>query len=221
MEDNRFIITINRECGTGGHDIATQLGKMLGLKVYDRAILDSLAEKFNISVEELEAIKARNTRWWDDFCNFYRQFGGASDHIEQAKRITPKQLYHAEAKILRELAAQESCVIIGRSGFHIFKDDPAAFKIFLIAKEDKRVERMMAKYSIDQTEALRRIKEVDKTRENFTETFAGVSRYDARNYDLVLNVGNLPTEPIAAFLADLVRRRFSLKNAYPQRQIPI
>ena len=75
---NNFIITINRECGSGGGEIARLLGKKLGVKVYDRKILDRVAQQFDLSVENIERIKAQRTTWWDDFCRFYQQFGAAS-----------------------------------------------------------------------------------------------------------------------------------------------
>lgn len=211
MDDNRFIITINRECGTDGRAIALQLGQLLGVKVYDRAILAELTEKFHLTVEEIERLKAKKTYWWNDFVNFYKQFNALFDStVDEDRRVTSAEIYHAEAKILRGLAEQESCVIIGRSGFHIFRDDPHAMKILIIADQQSRVKRYAAKYGKTDEEALRIINKVDREREAYTKTFAGSSRYDARNYDLVCNVSNYQTEHVAGFLADVIRRRFRI-----------
>ena len=75
---NKIIITINRECGSRGGRIAHLLGENLGLKVYDRLMLDSIAEKFDMTVEHIERVKAQKTNWWSDFCRFYQQFGAVS-----------------------------------------------------------------------------------------------------------------------------------------------
>ena len=211
MENQKIIIAINREFGSGGGEIARKLGELLGLKVYDKAILNKLTTDFNLTVEEIENIKAKKVGWWSDFCRFYQQYGTGSmmsGTILEDREITSRQIYLAEARILSELAEQESCIIIGRSGFHVFKDNPNALKIFLIANEETRVKRIMQKYNMDEKTAEKNIQEADKSRETFTQTFAGVSRYDARNYDFVFNVSNIPTTLVAQFLADNVRKKY-------------
>ncbi len=211
MENPKIVIAINREFGSGGGEIARKLGELLGLKVYNKAILNKLTTDFNLTVEEIENIKAKKVGWWSDFCRFYQQYGTGSmmsGTILEDREITSRQIYLAEARILRELAEQESCIIIGRSGFHVFKDNPNALKIFLIANEETRVKRIMQKYNMDEKTAERNIQEADKSRETFTQTFAGVSRYDARNYDFVLNVSDIPTTLVAQFLADNVRKKY-------------
>ena len=74
---NKMIITINRECGSGGGEIARLLGKKFGFKVYGRNELEAVAKRFGITLEELDRIKAEKPNWWDEFCSFYQQFGAA------------------------------------------------------------------------------------------------------------------------------------------------
>ncbi len=211
MDTPKFIITINREYGSGGRSIALKLGELLGLKVYDKSILESMTDQYNLTSDEIERLKARKKHWWDDFCNFYRQFNSMNRRSsEEGGRLTSMQLYHAEAKILRELAEQESCIIIGRSAFHIFRHNPNAWKVLLIANDEHRIRHLTQKYGITAEEASHRMTDADEARENYTLTFAGTSRYDARLYDLVCNVSNLDPDHVANFLADLARRRFGL-----------
>ena len=210
--ENKFVIAINRECGTGGATIARKLGELLGVKVYDRRLLDTLTSRFNLTKEEIEQVKARKKPWWTDFCHFYSQFGDKGiRQLEPNNKITSMKVYQAEAQILRELVEKESCVIVGRSAFHIFRDYPRVAKIFLIANEKDRIRHICQKYNVDETEAHRIVNEVDEARETFTKTFAGTSRYDARNYDLVINVSGEQADTVAKFLANLVEMRFSRK----------
>ena len=211
MEKPKFVIAINREFGSGGREIAYKLGELLGVKVYDKAILDTLTSKFNLTVEEMQRIKETKPNWWNEFCRFYQQFGaiGESGYTPlEDRELTSQQIYLAEAQILRELAGQESCVIIGRTGFHIFRNHPYAMKIFFIADRKARVKRVMEKYALDEDAANMRIDKVDDARDNYTKTIAGVSRYDARNYDFVFNVTQFPTELVAQFLADNIRKQY-------------
>ena len=211
MENPKFIIAINREFGSGGREIAYKIGELLGVNVYDKAILDSLTSKFNLSVEEIQRIKASRPSWWDDFCRFYQQFGAVGQGgytAEEDREVTSQQIYLAEAQILRELAEKESCVIIGRSGFHVFRDHPYAMKIFFIADRKARVKRIMEKFALDEDAASMRIDKVDDARDNYTRTVTGLSRYDARNYDFVFNITQYPTDLVAQFIADNIKKKF-------------
>lgn len=211
MEKRNFVIAINREFGSGGREIACKLGDLLGINVYDKEILDKLTKQFDLTVEEIESIKSKKTGWWGDFCQYYKQFSLSREMcntVTEDREVTSKQIYYAEAQILREIAEKESCVIIGRSGFHVFKDDPSALKIFFIADLNTRVRHIMSQFALDEDAARKRIEMVDKARENYTKTFAGVSRYDARNYDFVINVSQLTTDDVAKFIADNIRKKY-------------
>ena len=207
--ENKFVIAINRECGTNGTAVAKKLGELLGVKVYDRRLLDTLTSRFNLTKEEIEQVKAKKKPWWADFCNFYNQFGDKGIRpLEPNSEVTSMKVYQAEAQILRDLVEKESCIIVGRSAFHIFRDNPSVAKIFLIANEKDRIRHICQKYNVDETKAHRIVNETDEARETFTKTFAGTSRYDARNYDLVINVSGEQADTVAKFLANLVEMRF-------------
>ena len=172
MKDNKLIITINREFGSGGREIAYKLGSLLDIKVYDKNKLEEIEQEYDIANE------------------------------------LPDDIYALQKKILLNIAANESCIIVGRTGFEIFKNHPNVVRILLIADYDARVKHVSEKHGITKIAARKRIKEIDRAREEYTKRYAGVSRYDARNYDFVLNVTNIPTYHVAAFLAQNIRMKF-------------
>ena len=208
MENPKIIITINRESGSGGGEIARLLGEKLGLKVYGRAMLQSIAEKFDMTIENMDRVKAQHTNWWSEFCRFFRQFDACSSPVASSPEVTPLTLYYAEARLLRELAEQESCIIVGRAGFHIFRDNPNALHLLIMADRDTRIARIATKQNLSPEEAAKVIDKTDKARDTFVKTVAETSRYDARNYDFVLNVTNIPTDAVAQFLADNIRKKY-------------
>lgn len=209
---SKTIITINRESGSCGREVACRLGQMLGWNVYDKTILESISEKYNLDREEILRIKSKKLNLWDDFCQFYRQFGTVGPPYQpEDKKLTSRELYYVEAEIMRNLAQQESCIIVGRSAFHVFKDDPDAIHVFIIANRDFRIKKVAERYGIDEEAAAKKIDETDKARENFTKNFAGVSRYDVHNYDIVINVSRFTSEAVAAFLAENIRRRMDME----------
>lgn len=210
MGNQKFVITINREAGSGGKEIATKLGELLGVKVYGKEILASILEKYNLTNEDAEKIKATKPGWWADFCRFYKQFGTTAAIAYDSFEVDSKQLYIEEEQILRNLASQESCIIVGRTGFHIFKDNPDAMRLLIIANPECRVKRLMDRQGVNEKGARDIMERADKARENYTKSFAGTSRYDARNYDMVLNVSGFTTDQVAQFLAENVRRKYPL-----------
>ena len=210
MGNQKFVITINREAGSGGKEIATKLGELLGVKVYGKEILASILEKYNLTNEDAEKIKATKPGWWADFCRFYKQCGTTAAIAYDSFDVDSKQLYIEEEQILRNLASQESCIIVGRTGFHIFKDNPDAMRLLIIANPECRVKRLMDRQGVNEEGARDIMERADKARENYTKSFAGTSRYDARNYDMVLNVSGFTTDQVAQFLAENVRRKYPL-----------
>ncbi len=187
--EKRFIVTIGREFGTGGRQIATELAEMLGVQLYDRQLLDTIKERYNMTQEEIDQVKAVKPSWWYESVS--------------------ADMYKDEEFLVRSLAHKESCVLLGRTGFHIFRDEPCAFKVFLRADRTYRRDKVMRRLNIDEDSAEALIDKVDEARENFTKTFSGKTRYDARNYDLVLNVTDLEPKEVARFIADCVQRKIA------------
>lgn len=205
---NNTIITINRECGSGGGSIARLLGEKLGIKVYGRTFIEKVAAEFGITMENMDQIKAQKTNWWNDICRMYQQFGAAS-YTTNRFEATPLSLYYAEARLLRELAEKESCIIVGRAGFHIFRDTPDAHHILILADRDARIRRIAEKEHLDTDEAARVVDRIDRERDTFVKNVADTSRLDAHNYSLCINVTGATPENVAAFLADSVKLKTS------------
>ena len=190
--EKRFIVTIGREFGTGGRKIATELAELLGVKLYDRQLLEPIREEHNLTQEEVDHIKAVKPSWW-------------YENVSQ-------DLYDEEEALVRELAEKESCVILGRTGFHIFREDERAFKVFLMAEKPFRRDKVARRLNINEGSADLLIDEVDRARENFTKTFSGKTRYDARNYDLVLNVAGLDPKDAAKIIAECAVRKLKIES---------
>ena len=196
--EKRFVITIGREFGTGGRKIATELAELLGVPLYDRQVLEPIREEHNLTQEEVDHIKAVKPSWW-------------YENVSQ-------DLYDEEEKLVLELAEKESCVILGRTGFHIFREDERAFKVFLMAEKPFRRDKVARRLNINEGSADLLIDEVDRARENFTLTFSGKSRYDARNYDLVLNVADLDPKDAAKIIAECAVRKLKIDGFIKELQ---
>ena len=192
--NGKFIITINRELGSGGRTIGEKLAERLNVPFYDKALIQALEKKYNLSVEEIEKLKGRNHSWWADFkramtigftaSKTYHQSG----FVDEPDLLITDEIFQAEQEILKGIAEVESCVIAGRSAFYVFRDEPNRLSILIQAPMEQRILRLMTKKGISHDEAEALIQKVDKMRENYVQKYTGTSRYDARNYDFVFSM---------------------------------
>ncbi len=184
----QFIITISRMFGTGGHEIGAELARRLGVKLIDKQVLNEVAKRMNVVEEAMERLEARNPLWRDDFTSFYRNYMSKMEYDGQEQDRTSHELFDAQAEAIRSIAAEESCVLIGRCGFHIFADHPNALKIFIHSSEDCRKKRIAEKYDLSLADAAAMVVDNDYSRELYTKTFTGKDWTDARNYDISIDV---------------------------------
>lgn len=184
----QFIITISRMFGTGGHEIGAELARRLGVKLIDKQVLNEVAKRMNVVEEAMERLEARNPLWRDDFTSFYRNYMSKMEYDGQEQDRTSHELFDAQADAIRSIAAEESCVLIGRCGFHIFADHPNALKIFIHSSEDCRKKRIAEKYDLSLADAAAMVVDNDYSRELYTKTFTGKDWSDARNYDISIDV---------------------------------
>ena len=186
--EEQFIITISRMFGTGGHEIGAELARRLGVKLIDKQVLNEVAKRMHVVEEAMEKIEARNPLWRDDFTSFYRTYMSKAEYNGLEHDRTSHELFEAQAEAIRSIAAQESCVLIGRCGFHIFAEHPNALKIFIHSSEDCRKRRIAEKYDLSMSDAAAMVVDNDYSRELYTKTFTGKDWTDARNYDISIDV---------------------------------
>ena len=198
-KNEKFVITINRELGSGGRTVGRILAEKLGVPYYDKALTKALEEKFDLSHTEIEKLKGNNRSWWEEIKRVLALGEGAANSSEyydeeNNRYITSEAVLKAEREILQNIASEESCVIAGRSAFFAMNDNPNHMSILIQASIEHRVQRVMAKQGLSEKEAKKVIKEVDETREEYMKNNAHTSRYDTRNYDLVIKMDGSKTE---------------------------
>ncbi|MBR5706294.1 MAG: cytidylate kinase-like family protein [Bacteroidaceae bacterium] len=195
---NKFVITINREIGSGGKTVGKLLAEKLGVPFYDRAHLSTLEDKEGIDAEEIERLKTKKRTWWPDLKKIVELDGGFALSIYEElpnfpvpeKNDTDKK-FQTEQEILKGIADAESCVVIGRCSFVTFKDHPNHLNIWIQSPIEYRIQRVMKKKGFkSEAETEKFIKEVDQLCEDYAVRHTGESRYDTNNYDLVISMKN-------------------------------
>ena len=191
-KNEKFVITINREVGTGGRTIGRKLAEKLCVKYCDKAIVDGLTHKFGLNIQRIEEIKAQKKSWWNDINNYYNTLvNSTSQPMEAEVKIDNASMFETEKHILQEIATQTSCVIAGRTGFMIFREWPNHLNIFIQASMEHRVQRVMRRQNVSEKEAREIIAKLDASRETYIKKYEDTSRYDTRNYQLVISMDDL------------------------------
>ena len=195
-KNEKYVITINRELGSGGRTVGRKLAEKLNVAFYDKALINELKKKFNLDTEQIEKLKSGKSDWWKEFINsaiymgqgmnemwYYQRMTGQDEHL-----VTSSDMFKMDKEILTKVAEEASCVIAGRNGFSVFADHPNHLSVLIQAPLEHRIQRIMTKQNLSREEAEKVIKKVDDMRENYVKKYTGTSRYDTRNYDLVINM---------------------------------
>ena len=206
-KNERFVITINRELGSGGRTVGRILAEKLGVPYYDKALTKPLEEKFNMTADQIENLKSNNRSWWQDVKRVLilgEEAANSLDYYDEKKKkqVTSEAVLKAEKEILHSIAIEDSCVIAGRSAFYVMNGYPNSLNVLIQASMEYRMNRVMAKQNLSEKEARKVIKEVDQSREEYLKNNTQTSRYDTRNYDLVIKMdGKTEEDAVKVILA--------------------
>lgn len=208
-KNEKFVITINRELGSGGRTIGRKLAEKLGVQFFDKALLMALEEKYHLTAEEIENLKGRKQSWWEDFKKITFSNDNYAPQLYQMKiglseKVSSYELFEEEEKILNHLAEQESCVLAGRTGFYMLRNHPNHMNILIQASMPFRIERVMRKQYMTREEARETIDKIDKMREYYVKQYTKTSRYDTRNYDLVITVDGKTEDEIVDIILKFI-----------------
>ena len=211
MEGNpKIIITIGREYGSGGHEIAERLAERLEIPFYDRQIDRIAAQQCGIPLSKMEAISRRME---------HPGLHGLLDanYAMTGDALSPdEQLFVAQSQVIRQIAAGgESCVILGRCSDYLLYDDPNCFRIFIHARPDIRVRRTMAVFGVSEEEARRRMESADRARAQYYAHFTGREYGQQKWYHLGLDSGLLGTEESVESIINILRRWCDVRGTHP------
>lgn len=195
-KNQKYVITINRELGSGGRTVGRKLSEKLNVAFYDKALINELKSKFKLDTEQIEKLKGTKSDWWRKFINSALYLGQGMNELWYYQRmtgpdaylVTSNDMFKVEREILENVAAEASCIVAGRSAFSVFANHPNHLSILIQAPLEHRIERIMTKQNLTHEEAEKIIKKVDELRESYVKKYTGTSRYDTRNYDLVINM---------------------------------
>lgn len=192
--ENQIIITVCREYGSLGHEIARRLAERLDIKLYDKELLYGMAEAEGM---DPKIIQKYDEKAINPFLS--KTIGNHSNSIEA---ILAEKIFDYQRKIAD---TGESFVIVGRCADFVLKDVPNTLRIFITADYNKKLTRVMEHEGLDVRSAALKIAKEDKIRRSYHNYHCDTKWGDSRAYDLTVNASRLGVDGTVEFLYDYVK----------------
>lgn len=178
------IITIGREFGSGGHEIAERLSKQLNYALYDREIIDEAAKKSGIHAKEIQRYdeKVMNSLLYSLVLGNYCR-GSENRSIEYPVAMRIEQAYFST---IISLAEKEPCIIVGRGADYILRENENRISFFITADEKIKIARIRDKYGVKEAEAVKMIEKNDRNRSAYYKNITGKTWGMAESYDFCI-----------------------------------
>ncbi|MBO5415443.1 MAG: cytidylate kinase-like family protein [Clostridia bacterium] len=187
-----LVITIARGFGSGGRTIGKLLAQRLDCDYYDNDLIKLASEESGINIELFgradEKVKSGL------FKRYNRSYGEYVLSPDSAEFVSDDNLFNYQAKIIRELADKQNCIIIGRCGDYILKNHPNVIRLFVYADEETCINRVTSLYGMSALEARKTIEKIDRSRAAYYKYYTNRNWYDVANYDLCVNTSGISFE---------------------------
>lgn len=205
--DKRFIVTIGRECGSGGKLIGEMLAKELNIKCYDKELL-TLAAKQSGYCEDLFKThdeKPNSSFLYSLVMDSYAMGYATSGYLDMP--INHK-IFLAQFETIKNLAKEENCIIVGRCADYALEDDKDVLSIFITANEEDKITRIAEDQNISLDKARDIMIKTDKRRASYYNYYSSKRWSEAKSYDLCINSSDIGIEGVVK----LIKAYLDIKN---------
>ncbi len=193
--DKHVVITIARQYGSGGKTIGEMLAAKLGIEYYDKDLIYLASEESGINADLFMKAdeKIKNSALFRAISKV-KPYNGELITPDSDDFTSADNLFNYQAKIIKELASENSCVIIGRCADYVLRDFDNVLSVFVHAPKDFCMKKAAEKHSMSESDLEKFIAKTDKGRADYYKYHTGREWTDARNYDLCLDSSKLGFE---------------------------
>lgn len=194
----KYAITISREFGCGAREIGRKIAAEMGVKFYDKDLIDETARKAGVHVDVIKETDEKVKKVFKEFSY------GSSTTFYSEKAI------EAQAEVIREAADKESCVLFGRCADYFLREYPNCINIFLYAPLSSRIAHISKDYELDLKAAEKMVKKVDRQRHNYYKFVTGKNRGDREGKHLMIDVNYYGIDGTVELVCKAVKQKFKL-----------
>lgn len=193
-----FVVAIGREFGAQGCDIAEKLAEKLGVKLYDRQLVEEAAKKLEMdehTVQKADEVSAK------DIEGLKTTYGVGNFYLST-------QVLDAQADIIERVAQNESCIIMGRCADYILKDRDDCLKIYIYAPFDVRTKHIAEKYDMSMFSAKRLVRQMDEKRDTYYKYVTGNRRGEHGGKDAMFDSSIMGVDGTVDMLLEMINKKF-------------
>lgn len=190
-----FTIALSRQMGSGGTSVALEIGQRLGWAVYDQELLKIIASELGLRENLVKSVDERHVSWLREFMS-----GLSLDPV-----LSESGYVQHLIQTIGSLGAHGECVIVGRGAPFIL---PAAttLRVRLVAPLENRVDYVTRTFKLSHSEAEKKVRELDRERENFAREYFRKDPADPVHYDVVINTGRYAVADTAELIVQALER---------------
>ena len=201
--DDKIIISVGRQLGSGGRIIAKMLAEEFGCKFFDREVLNLAARESGFSEEFFERNDERKG-FLDQIFHMHVPFISDSSFYDNG--LSQENLFRLQSDAIRKAASLSSCVFVGRCADYVLREHKNMVTVFITADIEERINNICKRHNCSPDSARKIITNKEGTRSSYYNYYTGKTWGDSASYDLCVNSSRLGLEGTKEFIADFIRR---------------
>ncbi len=202
----KTVITLGRQLGSNGKLIGKALAEKLGYKFYDKDLIARVAKESGLSENLFDEMNEKPTT-----SLLYSLVMGVQSskglYYQYNDMLNGDSLFRLQADVIKKIAEEGPCIIVGRCADYILRNNPNLIKLFLCADTEERVKNLMARDNMSEKEARSAVSKADKRRSNYYNFYTNNSWGNVNNYHLCLDTSSLTQEECVDFLYSYIKER--------------
>lgn len=205
--EEKIIINIGRQIGSGGRVIAKKLAERFGCKFYDKELLDLAAKESGFSKKFFEQNDEQKGFLKSRF-HVHIPLLGENNFYKSS--FSDESLYEFQSEAIQKAAEEGSCVFVGRTADYVLRNRKNVINIFVTADIDFRIQQVCKRHGCSRSEARKIISKGESERASYYNYYTGKKWGHSESYDICINANHLGLDATEAFLAEYIRQWFGL-----------
>ena len=210
MEQDKFVINIGRQLGSGGKAVGEAVAARLGIGVYDKQLINLAAEQSGICPEIFEKADEKESRNLFSTLVAYLRSPFVGSEYAGSNVLSNDALFKIQSDVIRDIASRESCIFVGRCADYILRDHPRAVNVFVTGAPEDRVRRLCEQENVTPEEAEAQMERTDARRASYYDYFSSGKWGEAATYHLCIDSSVLGIEGTADFIREFAERKLKM-----------
>ena len=204
MADN-YTIVIQREFGSDGRAIARKVADRLGIRFYDRDIVEQVARTLNLPVSTISDEEEKAAGGKLNYLMHKFPLGTDNSYMQD-------MIFSVQKDIILKVAEEENCIIVGRCADYLLHNRSNNLNVYIYAPYAYRLEVCINEYGMSPDEAKHMILSVDKARNAYHKKYAGYYANDEHYQDLMINAAIMPSDEVADLIVHVAKKKFGIQE---------